>query len=149
MVWVRITNKLWRSFTWILRCPTKYDAAELSKLRLKIDGETEFLVNGKIVGFTRCEGSKLVRFKHKAEFGICILKEYWGYGIGKVLLENVLLWADAEKIYKITLTVVQINTNAIMLYKRYGFVEEGLLINDRVHKDGKYYNTIVMGRFKS
>ena len=29
-----------KSLTWILRCPTKYDATELSKLRVKIDGAT-------------------------------------------------------------------------------------------------------------
>lgn len=167
------------SLTWILRCPTKNDAIELSKLRIEIDGETENLdresgeglltpddfekliyedsiaeknifllaeVKGKIVGFTRCEGSKLSRFRHKAEFGICILKEYWGYGIGKVMIENILMWADTTGIEKISLTVVQTNTNAIQLYKKYGFVEEGLLINDRIHKDRNYYNTVIMGR---
>ena len=168
-----------RRIQWILRCPTKDDAFELSKLRVKIDGETENLdrepgeglltpkdfekliyedsiaektiflvaeVEGKIVGFTRCEGSKLSRFRHKAEFGICISKDYWGYGIGKVLLENVLMWADTEGIEKISLTVVESNSKAIELYKRYGFVEEGLLIKDRIHKDGNYYNTVIMGR---
>lgn len=168
-----------KSLTWILRCPTKYGANELSELRVKIDGETENLdresgeglltpedfekliyedsiaektiflvaeVEGKIVGFTRCEGSKLSRFRHKAEFGICISKEYWGHGIGKVLLENILMWADTVGIEKISLTVVQTNTKAIQLYKRYGFVEEGLLIKDRIHKDGNYYNTVIMGR---
>ncbi|WP_186430280.1 GNAT family N-acetyltransferase [Clostridium sp. BSD9I1] len=168
-----------KSLTWILRCPTKYDAIELSKLRVKIDGETENLdresgeglrdsedfekliyedsiaektiflvaeVEGKIVGFTRCEGSKLSRFRHKAEFGICILKEYWGQGIGKVLLENILMWADTVGIEKISLTVVETNTNAIQLYKRYGFSEEGLLIKDRIHRDGNYYNTVIMSR---
>lgn len=167
------------NLTWILRCPTKNDAIELSKLRIEIDGETEYLdresgeglltpddfekliyedsiaeknifllaeVKGKIVGFTRCEGSKLSRFRHKAEFGICILKEYWGYGIGKVMIENILMWADTAGIKKISLTVVQTNTNAIQLYKKYGFVEEGLLINDRIHKDRNYYNTVIMGR---
>lgn len=169
-----------KSLTWILRCPTKYDAIELSKLRVKIDGETEnldresgeglltpedfenliyedsiaektmFLVaeaEGKIVGFTRCVGSKLSRFRHKAEFGICILKEFWGHGIGKVLLENILMWAETVKIEKISLTVIQTNTKAIQLYKRYGFVEEGLLVKDRIHKDGNYYNTVIMGRY--
>ncbi|MBU3146593.1 GNAT family N-acetyltransferase [Clostridium sp. CF012] len=168
-----------KSLTWILRCPTRYDAIELSKLRVKIDGETENLdresgeglltpedfekliyedsikektiflvseVEGKIVGFTRLEGSKLSRFRHKAEFGICISKEYWGLGIGKVLLENILIWADTVEIEKISLTVVQTNTKAIQLYIRYGFVEEGLLIRDRIHKDGSYYNTVIMGR---
>ena len=168
-----------KSLPWILRCPTKYDAVELSKLRVKIDGETENLdresgealltpedfekliyedgvaektiflvaeVEGKIIGFTRLEGSKLSRFRHKAEFGICISKDYWGHGIGKVLLENILMWADTVGIEKISLTVVQTNLKAIQLYKRYGFVEEGLLIKDRIHKDGSYYNTVIMGR---
>lgn len=168
-----------KNLTWILRCPTKYDAIELSKLRVKIDGETENLdresgeglltpenfekliyedsiaektiflvaeVEGEIVGYTRCEGSKLSRFRHKAEFGICILKEYWGQGIGKVLIENILMWADTVGIEKISLTVVETNTNAIQLYKRYEFVEEGLLIKDRIHRDGNYYSTVIMSR---
>lgn len=168
-----------KSLTWILRCPTKYDAIELSKLRVKIDGETENLdresgeglltpedfekliyedgvaekniflvseVDNKIIGFARLEGSKLSRFRHKAEFGICISKEYWGHGIGKLLLENILMWADTVGIEKISLTVLQTNIKAIKLYKRYGFVEEGLLIKDRIHKDGNYYNTVIMGR---
>ncbi|CBZ02825.1 GNAT family N-acetyltransferase [Clostridium botulinum] len=176
-----IENKIieGKNLTWILRCPTKYDATELSELRVKIDGETEYLdrepgedlltpedfekliyedligektiflvaeVEGKIIGFSRCQGSKLSRFRHKAEFGICISKEYWGYGIGRVLLENILIWADVVGIEKISLTVVQTNTRAIQLYKKYGFVEEGLLIKDRIHKDGNYYNTVMMGR---
>ena len=165
---------------YILRCPEQKDAEELSKLRVKIDGQTEnldrepgeglltkedfeklidddnaaertlFLVveaDGKIVGFTRCEGNKLSRFRHKAEFGICIEKEYWGYGIGKVLLENIVAWADNVGLKKISLNVVETNTKAVNLYKKYGFVEEGILRNDRFHKDGKYYNTIIMGRF--
>jgi len=168
-----------KNLSWILRCPTKYDAKELSELRVKIDGETEYLdresgeglltpedfekviyedriaertlflvaeVKGKIVGFTRCEGSKLSRFKHKAEFGICISKEYWGYGIGKILIENILMNMDMVGIEKISLTVVQTNTKAIELYKTYGFVEEGLLMKDRIHNDGNYYNTVIMGR---
>jgi len=171
-----------KSLSWILRCPRISDATELSKLRMQIDGETEYLdreagegflapedfekliyedsiaertlflvaeVDGKIVGFTRCEGNRLNRFKHKAEFGICVLLEYCGAGIGKVLMEHILMWADSIGIEKITLNVVQTNTKAIQLYKKFGFVEEGLLIKDRIHKDGLYYNTLVMGRFRN
>lgn len=137
--------------TWILRCPTKFDAEELSKLRVEIDGETENLdrepgenllspedfakiiledaesersifllaeAEGKIVGFMRLVGNNLNRFRHKADFGICILKEYWGYGIGRVLLENILICADSSRIEKISLTVVETNTKAIQLYKK-------------------------------
>jgi hypothetical protein len=42
--------------------------------------------NGGIVGFSRCEGNKLKRTAHKIEFEVCVLNEYWGYGIGKNLL---------------------------------------------------------------
>ena len=169
-----------KNLVWTLRCPTINDAVELSNLRVRIDGETEFLdrepgedlltpekcaeliqddtmaertlflvaeVEGQLVGFTRCVGSKLKRFHHKAEFGICILQEYCGHGIGKALMERVLEWADSVSIKKVSLTVVQTNTNAIQLYQKLGFVEEGILINDRIHKDGNYYNTVLMGKF--
>lgn len=44
---------------------------------------------------------------------------------------------------------LETNTKAIGLYKRYGFVEEGLLIKDRVRRDGNYYNTVIMGRLST
>lgn len=101
----------------------------------------------RIVGFSRCEGTYLKRFSHKVEFGICVLKDFWGYGIGKNLLKESIAWADSNDIKKITLNVLQTNTRAIELYKRLGFEIEGILRNDKILSDGEYYNTIVMGRF--
>jgi ribosomal protein S18 acetylase RimI-like enzyme len=49
-------------------------------------------------------------------------------------------------IKKICLNVLEINNNAIKLYKEYGFEVEGVLQRDKVLSDGKYYNTIAMGR---
>lgn len=104
--------------------------------------------DNRLIGFARCEGNSLRRFSHKAEFGICISKRYWGKGIGKALLERLLLWADTEaKIEKVCLTVVEDNEKAIEMYKRFGFKKEGVLIKDRKHKDGNYHNTVIMGRF--
>ncbi|WHY03104.1 GNAT family N-acetyltransferase [Neobacillus sp. DY30] len=104
-------------------------------------------VNGKIVGFCRCEGNQLKRSSHKVEFGVCILKDYWGYGIGKKFLEESIQWADTNEIKKINLNVLETNENAIRLYQKYGFEVEGILKNDKLLSDGKYYNTILMGRF--
>ncbi|AIQ12758.1 GNAT family N-acetyltransferase [Paenibacillus durus] len=105
-------------------------------------------VNDKIVGFSRCEGNPLKRFSHKVEFGICVLKDYWGYGIGKNLLTESISWADSNGIKKIMLNgVLETNDKAIELYKKLGFEIEGILKKDKVLSDGKYYNTIVMGRF--
>ncbi|MDP5275443.1 GNAT family N-acetyltransferase [Chengkuizengella axinellae] len=104
-------------------------------------------VDDKIVGFSRCEGTYLNRFSHKVEFGVCVLKDYWGYGIGKNLLKESIGWADSIGIKKITLNVLEKNNKAIQLYKSYGFETEGILKNDKKLSDGKYYNTILMGRF--
>ncbi len=103
-------------------------------------------VNERIVGFSRCEGNKLKRTLHKVEFGVCVLQEYWGYGIGKNLLKESINWADLNGIEKITLNVLETNNKAVELYKRYGFEVEGILKKDKILSDGKYYNTILMGR---
>ncbi|WP_103110644.1 GNAT family N-acetyltransferase [Brevibacillus reuszeri] len=105
------------------------------------------VVHNRIVGFSRCEGINLKRFAHKVEFGVCVLKEFWGYGIGKNLLKQSIEWADTSGIKKMTLSVVETNEKAIDLYKRLGFEIEGILKNDRILADGNYYNAIIMGRF--
>ncbi|ETI70407.1 GNAT family N-acetyltransferase [Neobacillus vireti] len=104
-------------------------------------------VNERIVGFSRCEGNKLKRTSHKVEFGVCVLKEFWGYGIGQNLLKESIHWADSNGIKKITLNVLETNDKAITLYQKYGFEVEGMLKKDKVLSDGNYYNTILMGRF--
>jgi RimJ/RimL family protein N-acetyltransferase len=103
-------------------------------------------VNGNIVGFSRCEGNKLRRLSHKVDFGVCILKEFWGYGIGKNFLKETVEWADSNQITKISLAVLETNSKAIELYKRYGFEVEGVLRKDKRLSDGNYYDTILMGR---
>ncbi|WP_108671060.1 GNAT family N-acetyltransferase [Peribacillus acanthi] len=103
-------------------------------------------VECRIVGFSRCEGNELKRFSHKVEFGVGVLKDYWGYGIGKNLLKESISWADSNGIKKMTLSVLETNEKAIQLYKKLGFEIEGILKNDKILSDGKYYNTIMMGR---
>ena len=80
--------------------------------------------NGRIVGFSRCEGNQLKRMAHKVEFGVCVLKDFWGYGIGTNLLKESIKWADTNEIKKMTLNVLETNEKARMLYKNYGFEEE-------------------------
>lgn len=104
------------------------------------------VVEDRIVGYSRCEGSQLRRFYHKVEVGVCVQKEFWGYGIGKTLLKQSMAWADSNGITKITLNVLETNDKAITLYKKLGFEIEGILKNDKILSAGKYYNTIVMGR---
>ena len=107
------------------------------------------IANNQLVGFSRCEGTYLKRLSHKVEFGVGVLKDYWGYGIGKNLLKESLTWADSIGIKKVALIVLETNDRAIGLYKSLGFEIEGILKNDKFLSDGKYHDTIVMGRFNA
>lgn len=106
------------------------------------------VVDEEVIAFSRCEGNRLKRFSHKVEFGVGVLQGHWGYGIGKNLLKESIDWCDSNGIRKITLTVLESNQKAIVLYKKYGFKTEGVLKNDKLFTDGKFHNTVVMGRFK-
>ncbi|MCU6713157.1 GNAT family N-acetyltransferase [Paenibacillus sp. J5C_2022] len=129
------------------------DASEFEKI-IKTDIESSrniFLVaviENRIVGFSRCEGTNLKRLLHKVEFGVCVLKKFWGHGIGKNLLRESIIWADSAGIKKMILNVIETNENAIALYKKHGFEVEGILKHDKLLADGRFYNTILMGRFK-
>lgn len=118
----------------------KSDSESLNKIFLVAE------VNGTLVGFSRCEGNELKRSSHKVEFGVGVLKDYWGYGIGKNLLKASVNWADANNIKKITLNVLETNEKAIALYEKNGFKIEGVLQKDKLLSDGNYYNTLLMGR---
>ncbi|WNS46334.1 GNAT family N-acetyltransferase [Paenibacillus sp. MMS20-IR301] len=103
---------------------------------------------GGIIGYSRCAGNDLKRFEHKVEFGVGVLKQYWGYGIGRNLLKASIAWADDNGITKIILSgVLETNEQAIRLYKSLGFEIEGLLKQDRILSDGKYYSTYMMARY--
>lgn len=104
--------------------------------------------DGTIVGFSRCEGNLLKRTSHKVEFGVGVLKAYWGHGIGTNLLAESIQWADANAIKKIVLAVLETNEKAIDLYSKFGFKVEGTLQKDKLLSDGNYYNTVLMGRWK-
>ncbi len=118
----------------------KSDSESLNKIILVAE------VNGTLVGFSRCEGNELKRSSHKVEFGVGVMKDYWGYGIGKNLLKASVNWADANHIKKITLNVLETNEKAIALYGKYGFKIEGVLQKDKLLSDGNYYNTLLMSR---
>lgn len=84
------------------------------------------IVDGQVVGTAGIEaiGSKY-KVNHRAEFGISILKAYWGLGIGKALLEACIVCAKEAGYTQLELDVVAENESAISLYRKKGFVEFG------------------------
>lgn len=104
--------------------------------------------DNRIIGYSRCEGTNLKRTSHRVEFGVGVLKEFWGYGIGTNLLKESIQWADSHDIRKMTLSVLETNEKAIHLYREHGFEIEGTLREDKWLSDGVYYDTYLMARFR-
>lgn len=92
------------------------------------DNEVELVavVDGKIVGSA---GVSAVRSRrkvaHRARFGISILTEHWGRGIGRVLMEASIDCARQAGYTQLELEVVAGNQRAVSLYRRAGFEEYG------------------------
>ncbi|NLU52393.1 MAG: GNAT family N-acetyltransferase [Clostridiaceae bacterium] len=103
--------------------------------------------NGILVGIAVLASNGLYRCRHKGQLGIMVLRNYWGQGIGRKLLDILVKWADVNGIIKITLEVDALNTRAINLYRAFGFIEEGYLKMDRCMEDGRFRDSLVMARF--
>lgn len=84
------------------------------------------LIDGKVVGTAGIEaiGTKY-KVKHRAEFGISILKEYWGLGLGKALTLACIECAKKAGYLQLELNVVADNKRAVALYSNLGFKEFG------------------------
>ena len=84
------------------------------------------IIDGRIVGSA---GGSVVRSRrkvaHRARFGISILKEYWGMGIGRVLMDASIDCAQRAGYTQLELEVVADNERAVSLYRRAGFEEFG------------------------
>ena len=105
--------------------------------------------DGEIIGNITFRGREnRKRLAHVGEIGIVVAKDHWGRGIGKQLIERVILHSRKNSIEKISLKVLDTNRRAVELYEKLGFVKEGLLI-DEVKIEGKYYNYVLMGFFLS
>ena len=84
------------------------------------------VVDGKVVGTAGVDavGSKY-KVAHRAEFGISVLKEYWGLGIGRAMTEACIQCARDAGYVQLELSVVADNARAVAMYQRGGFVECG------------------------
>jgi ribosomal protein S18 acetylase RimI-like enzyme len=126
------------------------------EFNITVDHEIEYMkstalfllaeIDGKIVGSATLDRSDLKKLSHNVTFGITILKEYCGLGIGSILMEKVIELTKAEGIEKIELEVFENNLSAIKLYNKFGFFEEGRR-KKMIKTEEGYLDMIIMGRF--
>ena len=82
--------------------------------------------------------------KHRATFGLSILKEYSNLGIGSALLRSCITCAKQAGYKQLELDVVEDNKPAYHLYQKFGFQEYGRNQKGFYLKDGTYHCLILM-----
>lgn len=104
-------------------------------------------VDKKIKGSAGIDTGKEEFVSHIGEFGIALVKEIQGKGIGKKLLTKIIKQAKEKlKIKIVKLNVMRPNITAQNLYKKSGFREIGR-IKKGIKYYGKYVDDIIMVKY--
>lgn len=112
-----------------------YRIIYIAKFKEKIIGEITMMIHEK------------KKMKHVAEFGISVLKEFRGIGIGKKLISTAEQWAFEHGVKRIQLEVMSNNLKAINLYLNLGYKIEGRK-KMAVSFDNHYVDLLIMGKIK-
>ena len=101
--------------------------------------------HGDIVGVLGFIGGVFKNISHVAEIGMAIKRDSRDAGLGSTLLREGIAWARKKGFYRLELGVLSTNEQAISLYKKFGFQEEGIR-KSRYHIDGTWVDEILMSK---
>ena len=102
---------------------------------------------GKLISTVGVVGNQRMRRRHSCLLGISVIGPAQGKGVGTAMMKAITEYADKWTTFtRIELTVFADNTNAISLYKKFGFEEEGLLRHYAL-RNGRFDDVISMARF--
>ena len=105
------------------------------------------LLNDEIAGLVNITADQRKRVRHIGDLFIVIGKKYWNNGLGNLLLEEIVEWAQASGILRrLQLTVQTRNLAAVHLYQKYGFVIEGRQERGAYIEEGGFIDVYQMGR---
>lgn len=107
----------------------------------KIDGTLVALSEGIIVGEINVDPS----WMGFGEIGMMVAADRRGRGVGTALVAAAVEWARARGLHKLALSLFPHNDAAIALYRKFGFVEEGRLVQHLRRADGQLWDLIEMG----
>lgn len=127
-----------------LESETKYLKSRLEAIKNKKTVHLLAFSNNRLIAATDIHMMDKTE-KHVGIFGISVIKDFRGKGLGKLLMELILKEAKKEipEIKIVTLGVYSTNDIARSLYEKLGFIEYGMLPNG-ITRDGKFEDTILM-----
>jgi len=99
--------------------------------------------NGKMVGHCNVSRLRPKDVRHTGVFGLTVIRDYRGLGIGKKISTEVLREAARIGIWLVELTVFATNERAIHLYEDRGFKRVGTVPN-KILRRGRHTDEIVM-----
>lgn len=128
---------------------TPEEMAEHLERRRESETDIEIcaFVDGRLVGSA---GNRLVsardKTKHRADYGISILKAYWGLGIGSALTAACIACAKKAGLLQLELELEAVSENAaaIALYTKFGFTEYGRNPRGFRTRDGRWQELVLM-----
>ena len=104
-------------------------------------------LNDKIAGIVNITADQRKRVRHIGDLFIVIGKRYWNNGLGSLLIEEAIEWAQASGILRrLQLTVQTRNQAAVHLYQKHGFVIEGRQERGAYIEEGKFIDVYLMGK---
>jgi hypothetical protein len=88
----------------------------------------------------------LEKTRHLRNLGMGVARAFRGIGVGTALMDYAIKWARRKRVEKIVLSVFSTNHRAAGLYRKFGFVAEGVRKKQFVI-NGKYVDEVLMGLF--
>ena len=82
--------------------------------------------------------------RHRAGFGISVLRPYWGLGVGSALTAACIDCARRAGFLQIELEAVADNETALRLYRKHGFTEYGRNPRGFRTREGRWQELVLM-----
>lgn len=98
-----------------------------------------------LAGFIIVSSGMAIRNRHSAYMVIGVQKAFWRQGVGSALIDFMEAWVNRADIHRVEFTVMEGNLAARSLYKKHGYVEEGIK-RDSLKVNGQYVNEIYMSK---
>ena len=103
-------------------------------------------LDDELIGSIGFRSGHLRRITHRASLGMSVLKKYNNLGLGSIMMEYIIKATENMGKLKMELEVRAENSNAIHLYKKFGFDIEGT-IKKGFFVDNEYVDLLIMGKW--
>lgn len=132
----------------LIREAEPQDAKSLIDFLNQVGKESDYMtLDDAIAGLVSITADFHERIRHIGQVFIVLKRAFWNQGLGKLLLEEAIDWAEnSGVIRRLELTVQVRNERAVHLYQAFGFEIEGIQKRGAYLAEGKFLDVYLMGK---